>query len=132
LPTRRSSDLFSTRWFGLAPDQAGAPPDPGNPASVDSMQYQARMRAVASPSPTLNPSNPNPANPDNDPAETAAFANIEYGYNGSGSIGVTPDVDAGYRVVWRIDNWQYRPKALRFTYRIYDAGRRITSATTTD
>jgi len=122
-----------TRWFGLAPERDPAtPPDPNNPVgTIETMNYQARMRAIASSAPK-NPSNPNPLNPDNDTAETAAFANIEYGYDPSGSVGVSPKQYAGYRAVWRTDNWQYRPKALRFTFRLYDAGNRIQSATTID
>lgn len=129
-PTALGDNDSRTRWFGLAPQRNGPPPDPANPATIASMQYQARMRFIADP---LNPSNPNAScNPDNPTTETAAFANIEYGYNPSGSIGVTPDQDAGYRAVWRTDNWQYRPKALRITYRLYDAGLRIQSPTNVD
>lgn len=99
------------------------------------------MRAVADPS---NPSNPNLSNPDNSSAESAAFRPVlpDAGFpieTSSTSTGITPDassvapdVDAGYRAVWRIDNWQYRPKALRFTYRLYDAGLRLSADTTVD
>lgn len=33
--------------------------------------------------------------------------------------------DAAYRAIWRGDTWKFRPRALRFTYRIYDANHRL-------
>ncbi|MFQ5429028.1 MAG: hypothetical protein ACE5E1_01855 [Phycisphaerae bacterium] len=36
-----------------------------------------------------------------------------------------PAEDANYRAIWRADTWRFRPKALRFTYRVYDAARRL-------
>lgn len=116
-----------TRWFGLAPDPKPNPteePNPTDPVSINQMRYRARMRAIAD---VNNPSNPSTNNPDNTVEETAAFANIEWS-----PFGIDADQFAQYRAVWRAGNWQYRPKALRFTYRLYDAGRRLQQTTTTD
>jgi hypothetical protein len=122
-----------TRWFGLAPADtrlfpATPQPDPANPGAMNAVEYQARMRRIADPN---NPSNPDAANPDNRPdgtdAETNAFANVEWSPTGIG-----PDASAAYRAVWRADTWHYRPKALRFTYRIYDSGNRLQQKSTTD
>ncbi len=121
-----------TRWFGLAPDPNTDPPfapDPTDPVSINLMRYRARMRAIAGldSAGKPNPSNPSTNNPDNTTEETAAFANIEWS-----PFGIDADQVAQYRAVWRAGNWQYRPKALRFTYRLYDAGRRLYQTTTTD
>ncbi len=122
LPDTGDEDL-RTRWFGLAPDITDAP----DISAPDDLKYQARLRGVPDPA---NPSNPNVVdNPDNDPAETDAFLNrIEWS-----DTGVTPDVDARYRAVWRgADYEQYRPKALRFRYRLFDSNKRLTEPTTLD
>ncbi|MFQ5501469.1 MAG: type II secretion system protein [Phycisphaerae bacterium] len=42
------------------------------------------------------------------------------------------DVNAAYRAIWRADTWRFRPKALRFTYRLYDAGNRLKQTTEID
>ncbi len=52
---------------------------------------------------------------------------IEWSRHGSSS-----NVNAAYRAIWREDTWAYRPKALRFTYRIYDAGNRLKQSTEVD
>ncbi|MEK6644605.1 MAG: hypothetical protein AABZ08_11925 [Planctomycetota bacterium] len=112
-----------TRWFGLSPDAPSAI-DPSDSASIDSMQYRARMRSIAD---INNPSNPNLVNPDNPPDETLAFAGIEWS-----PFGINSNQDAQYRAVWRTNNWNLRPKALRFTYRLYDAGSRLQQTATID
>jgi hypothetical protein len=106
---------FNTRWFGLAPD----PTQTVDFTNPDSLKFQARMRGVAS---AANPSNPNAiANPDNPPTETADFAHIEWS-----PTGVTSDPNAQYRAIWRgADYDNYKPRALRFTFRLYDAGNRL-------
>ena len=113
---------FRTRWFGLAPDVTDTP----DLASPDSLQFQARLRGAST---VNNPSNPNPANPDNEPFATSAFQNrIEWS-----PIGVTTDTDARYRAVWIGNDYElFRPKALRFTYRIFDANNRLSDETTLD
>lgn len=119
---------FRTRWFGLAPaplsvDAANVP----NLSNPNGLRYQARLRGLAV---AQNPSNPNPGNPDNDPAATNAFASrIEW----ADGRGATPHVQARYRAVWRGNDYdQYRPRALRFTYRIYDANKRLQRPTALD
>ncbi len=122
-PATPADNDNSTRWFGLAPDRTETP-NLSNMGTINAMKYQARMRSTAD---ATNPSNPNIANPDNSPTETAAFANIEWS-----PTGVTSDAAARYRAVWRTDTWAYKPKALRFTYRIYDATRRLKQSATVD
>lgn len=39
---------------------------------------------------------------------------------------------ARYRAIWRPSTWHLRPKAIRLTYRIYDASRRLSESVTTD
>jgi len=46
--------------------------------------------------------------------------------------GVGPAANTAYRAIWRGDTWQYRPKALRFTYRIYDRDNRLKQAVEVD
>lgn len=94
-----------TRWFGLRPYWASPL------TNVDTVQYKAqRRRDVTSP--------PAPC-PEED--ERLAFENIEWSNPNNGA----EDANAAYRAIWRADTWAYRPKALRFTYRIYDAGYRL-------
>lgn len=121
-PATTADNNWATRWFGLAPDPNGLP-----------VNYQARTRFAA----VGNPSNPNisATNPDN-PAVENGLGYFTDPVAGNGiewaPFGVTPDAAAQYRAVWRRDTWQFRPKALRFTYRIYDATRRLKQPTTTD
>lgn len=113
---------FRTRWFGLAPDINDTP----DLASPNSLRFQARLRGAAN---AVNPSNPNSANPDNEPFATSAFQNrIEWS-----QTGVTPDTDARYRAVWVGNDYElFRPKALRFTYRLFDANNRLSENTPID
>ncbi len=46
---------------------------------------------------------------------------VEWSANGN-----SPGVNSAYRAIWRPETWNHRPKALRFTYRIYDEGNRLT------
>jgi type II secretory pathway pseudopilin PulG len=122
----------STRWFGLTPDRNELP----DVTNLDAMKYQPRPRGMAA---AGNPSNPNPLNPDNPPDENLAFGIPATGNGIEWSpTGITPDPVARYRAVWRSDplnpssTWQYRPKALKFTYRIYDATQRLKQNTSVD
>jgi type II secretory pathway pseudopilin PulG len=93
---------IGTRWFGLRVD-------PGSVGTPDALKFAASMRRNYSSDTTF--------------AEREAF-----GMNGQASI-IESATDptgnsafsAAYRAIWRTDTWQFRPKALRFTYRIYDA-----------
>jgi hypothetical protein len=113
---------FRTRWFGLRPYQA----DAFDPFSPNSMRYQARMRALSDPD---NPANPRAVNPDNQIDETIAYRDrIEWS-----PTGVAPDADARYRAVWRGDDYHnYKPVALRFTYRIIDGNLRLRESVAID
>lgn len=112
---------FRTRWFGLAPaplsvDSSNVP----DLSSPNMLRYQARLRGVAT---SQNPSNPNPNNPDNDADATDAFSSRIEWADGRGPL---PHASARYRAVWRGNDYeQNRPKALRFTYRIYDSNARL-------
>lgn len=116
-PATLADNDNNTRWFGLAP----FPDSSVDLAAVDStLRFQSRMRGEVNPA---NPSNPNATNPDNPLPETAAFSQVEWS-----PYGVTSDLNAAYRAVWRTDTWHLRPRALRFTYRLYDRTGRIKSA----
>jgi hypothetical protein len=101
---------MNMRWFGLEPNYADNP-DIANP---DSLNYVAvRRRDVTA---------------ETTPAETAAFANeIEYA-----SSGTAPATNADYRAIWRKGTWALRPKALRITFRLYDARNRLRASTNLD
>lgn len=45
---------------------------------------------------------------------------VEWSRNGAAS-----GLDSAYRAIWRPETWDHRPKALRFTYRIYDPDNRL-------
>ncbi len=110
---------YGTRWFGLAPYRDEVP----DLTSINSVKYQARMRSNPG---AGNPSNPNPLNADNN--NLARWSEIEWSTPGAA------DAQARYRAVWRSDVWQapYKPTALKFTYRIYDATRRLKQNATLD
>lgn len=97
-----SDTAGGTRWFGVQVDPASVSP-PG------SLRFIATMRGSIFWDMTA--------------AEVEAYrlsgnaSLIEWATNVAGS----PATDMAYRAVWRRDTWQFRPKALRFTYRIYDA-----------
>src|SRR5690606_38112603 len=57
-----------------------------------------------------------------------AYEEIEWPTGGQPGESTT----AAYRAIWRGDTWQYRPRALRFTYRLYDANERLRQATEVD
>jgi len=106
---------FQTRWFGLRPDPADSP-DIDQP---ENLKYLALMRRAFTAETT--------------PEEAAAFG-ISSGFN---QVEWSPNNGASspttrYRAVWRPETWQFRPTALRFTYRIYDAGNRLKNLTEID
>ena len=115
-----------TRWFGLTCDANNAP-NPGNAASLNGLSYTARRRA--------DPIN----NANNYYTGTSVSAGIINAYNTEtdtfiNQIESAPSSgsSAQYRAVWRTDNWQYRPKALRITYRLFDARNKMESDSTVD
>ncbi len=112
-----------TRWFGLTCDATNTP-NPSNPAGLNGLNYTAQRRAdqlgnnyytAATPAPVFDAYN----------VETTAFNN-QIEWSASSGNG------AQYRAVWRKDNWQYRPKALRITYRLFDLGSKLESDSTVD
>jgi type II secretory pathway pseudopilin PulG len=112
---------YRTRWFGLRPDPAPTP-DLSNPDDIDYL-------------PVLRQDYPG----DTTYAEAVDFGMApdqqgitENRIEWDGPSGGVPDPDAAYRAIWRANTWQFRPKALRFTYRIYDAGKRLNGTTEID
>jgi hypothetical protein len=98
-----------TRWFGLRPYWNSPLTAPS------SLQFKAQRRCDVT-----SPSVPSP-----EEEERLAFAEkIEWSNPSNGA----EDVNAAYRAIWRADTWEYRPKALRFTYRIYNASDRLKQA----
>ncbi|MBN2561186.1 MAG: prepilin-type N-terminal cleavage/methylation domain-containing protein [Phycisphaerae bacterium] len=108
---------YRTRWFGLRPDPASSA-QLGSP-----IDYLPVLREQYTDDTTV--------------AEAKAFGMV--GDDGANLIEWSdPPVgggsanDARYRAIWRGDTWQFRPKALRFTYRIYDANHRLKHTTEVD
>ncbi len=103
-----------TRWFGLRPDPGFVVTDTVlNSLDTTDIPYYADRRIDVVTNTTQ--------------AERDAYARVEWSPTGGAS-----DADAAYRAIWRADTWQYRPKALRFTYRIYDEGNRLEQSATVD
>ncbi len=108
-----SGDEGGTRWFGLRPDPA---------TDIDSA-FLSGISSFQSPSsqvPQIAVRRQDVVGDSTETEEDAFRDRIEWSRTGSAS-----DVDAAYRAIWRTDTWQHRPTALRFTYRIYDAGNRL-------
>ncbi len=103
-----------TRWFGLRPDPGFVVDDMvlDNLDTIDIPYYADRRIDVVT---------------NTSQAELNAYARVEWSATDSAS-----SADAAYRAIWRADTWKYRPKALRFTYRIYDEGNRLEQDTTVD
>lgn len=115
-----TGDEGGTRWFGLRES-------PGLPA--DSNMTDAVIDNVTN---RLNPTPlPNVAimrsNPVLFPEGADAYQAVEWSELDS-NIGI----NAAYRAIWRGDTWDLRPKALRFTYRLYDDGNRLKQNTPID
>ena len=117
---------YRTRWFGLRPDPTSDVDLTDPPGSVNGTLYYLPVQRQGYPGDTTY-------------TEAVAFGmapdqqgitqnRIEW----DGPSGGVPDPDAAYRAVWRADTWQFRPKALRFTYRIYDGGKRLNGTTEID
>lgn len=96
-----------TRWLGLKTADVLYP----NPSGV---RYRAHMRSVP------NQATHSRIGPDSPLVETQAFRRIEWS-----PYGAAVNPDAHYRAIWRADTWEYRPKALKFTFRIYDRNNRL-------
>lgn len=94
-----------TRWFGLRPDPDATPSAGG----VDTLPQRSALRANFPASTTL--------------AEAAVFGIP--GGAGSRVEAWSTGANARYRAVWRNDTWEFRPKALRFTFRVYDSHNRL-------
>lgn len=103
---------YGTRWFGLRPYWDSPMGDP------DTIQYIPMARREV-----LSATIPSP-----EETQRLAFDDIEMYEPGNAG----PSDIAAYRAVWTLDNWEYRPKALRFTYRIYDATNRLKNSAEVD
>jgi hypothetical protein len=112
---------YGVRWFGLRPDWvAPLPTDGSGNVQADLIQYRAMCR--------FNYTSSSPVTQQDQNERDAFQTKIEWATVSNGN----PDAQAAYRAVWRADTWQYRPKALRFTYRIYDAQSRLKQMTSID
>jgi len=122
-PPYANNPNLSTRWFGLRAD-INYNPNPANPAGLNGQPFEAWRRGDQ-----VNYYGGSPTAPqllvDAYGTETSIFNNVIESADLSGS-------NAAYRAVWRKDNWQYRPKALRITYRLFDVRNKLESDTTVD
>jgi type II secretory pathway pseudopilin PulG len=109
-------EVYETRWFGLRPDP-NSPSDLNNPAALAYLPVKRQGFTDYS-----------------SPAEASAFGlaggtnRIEWANPSAGGSAL----NGAYRAVWRLDTWAFRPKALRFTYRVYDSGNRLKEPTDID
>jgi type II secretory pathway pseudopilin PulG len=120
---------YRMRWFGLRPDPGSDPDFSDPPGSINSsLDYVPirRQDVVYYPGDDIY-------------ADTTAAEEEAFGVRGgqsriewSNPAGGGPAADAAYRAIWRADTWQFRPTALRFTYRIYDPGNRLKHTTEVD
>ena len=113
MPDTGDEDL-STRWFGLRPDPAFTV-DNGVLDNITTAQIPdiavRRQDVVAYTGGGFA---------DSTQEEIDAFRDKIEWDTGTGSA-----PDTAYRAIWRGDTWRFRPKALRFTYRIYDGANRM-------
>jgi len=102
---------MSLRWFGLKPHQRTVP-DLSNPDNIPYVAvarenilsaYDIKDMPIATP-------------------DDLRYGNL---VEWSDPLNGAPASDASYRAVWRRDTWDLRPKALRFTFRIYDNGNHL-------
>ncbi len=101
----------STQWFGQNRDTVGVrgflrPRDPAGPSGDVCSKREWLWE--------FDPVPPGPILPDSAPTA--------YGHPVVGTVGEieTEGVNA-YRAVWNRATWAFRPKALRFTFRVYDS-----------
>lgn len=120
---KNTGDEGGTRWFGLRPDSTPlTDADLNNITNGNPMQYVAVRRQDVDE--TQLPSVERPA----ELAIQQDFANkIEWSRDDDSST-----TTAAYRAIWRGDTWQYRPRALRITYRLYDDNDRLRQSGETD
>ncbi len=115
-----TGDEGGTVWFGLRPDPTFIVNNSDiTTGQVPNIAYRRQDFDQAPNTPT--------------PDEAEAFGIATGSQN---RIEWTPtngaDVNAAYRAIWRADTWRFRPKALRFTYRLYDTGNRLKQTTEID
>ncbi|MCB9855125.1 MAG: prepilin-type N-terminal cleavage/methylation domain-containing protein [Phycisphaerales bacterium] len=122
---------LNTRWFGIGPDpkepvtqaalvELTTVNDPGDAVGVP---YYAWKRQNAYINPNLSPAEQDAEQAIND------FYRDRIEWPRGNNAGTTRSM---YRAIWRADTWEYRPKALRFTYRLYDENNRIKNNTEVD
>ncbi len=117
-------DAMRTRWFGLRPD----PTFDFDNGFLDSLDSGAMLPNVAVRRQDFT------TDTTSEEAEAFGITTIAPGSQNKvewvSSPGAGPDV--AYRAIWRLDTWRFRPKALRFTYRVYDADNRLKHTTEID
>ncbi len=109
-----TGDEGGTRWFGLR-ESPGNPSD-SNITNVVLDNVTTRIN-VPTPLPNVAIMRSNPALY---PDQAVSYESVEWSATGNSIAN-----NAAYRAIWRGDTWDLRPKALRFTYRLYDDGNRL-------
>ena len=125
-----SGDEGGTRWFGLRPERGSlSAGDVDNITSGVAMRYEAVRRQDVDETLLVLPNGqPDLVAQAAERAIRPAYEEIEWPTGGQPGASTT----AAYRAIWRGDTWQSRPRALRFTYRLYDANERLRQATEVD
>jgi len=119
-----TGDEGGTRWFGLRPD-----PTDITGADVDSITNGAPMKhlAMRRQDAYINPALTPEAHAAEQALNDVYRDKIEWSRDDSSAT-----TTAAYRAIWRGDTWQYRPRALRITYRLYDDNDRLRQTTEVD
>ena len=130
-----ADDDYSTRWFGLKPVRDD-PSDPENPNSLaNSPRFHADRRGNVTNDPYNNGGQVNwtlsAAARDAEWQNTRTFGRP--GFNdGRIESFVADGPNASYRAIWGTSTWALRPKAIRITYRLFDARSRLSNSGTVD
>lgn len=129
---------LDTRWFGVRPDPDQVVSDADldalttyvNSSSAEGVPYYAFRRQDVTPrlDSALTIQEAQRLHASQQALSDIYRDKIEWP-RGNNSVGTD---QAMYRAIWRADTWQYRPKALRFTYRLYDENQRIKNVTEVD
>jgi len=120
-----------TRWFGLMSDP-GNNPNPANQTGLNSLNYAAVRRGNVGVLNYYGGGAPAGVSAADYNLVRDAYANDTDTFNGQIESAISNGANASYRAVWRKDNWQLRPKALRITYRLFDVRNKLESDSTVD
>jgi len=120
-PVDPANGDFTTRWFGLKPVRSSVS-NPENPSSLaNSPTYFADRRALAfRVDSTLSALGQATEAQETNTFDSLVESNVPAGAN------------ASYRAIWGTSTWSLRPKAIRITYRLFDARNRLSNSGTVD